>query len=510
MFFVIILCILVFIYVYSSWTFDYWKKKGIKHDPPAPFLGTNSKQFLQKASMSMMAEEMYYKYPKERVVGFFRGRKPELVIRDPEIAKRILVTDFNNFYSRGFVPHKTNIEPLLKNIFFADGDLWKLLRHRFSLVFSTGKIKAMFSIITERAEKLQTLAEKVSEYDSYDAHELMARYTTDFIGACGFGLNIDTLNDETSEFRKLGKRIFVRTPADATRGALKLIFPELCKNLHFLSSELEKSMNYLVHTVLKQRNYETSGKNDFIDLMLELKQKGNMVGESIEEKNPYGSSKTIELELSFDLMIAQVFVFFGAGFETSSTSSSHTLHQLAYHPEIQRKVQEEIDRVLIKYDNKITYDAVNEMNYLEKTFYESLRMYPPVAFLMRESAKKYTFPELDLSIDENMKVIIPIKAIFNDETYFEEPNRFNPDRFQSLKDMKNHIFIPFGDGPRACVGARLGLMQSMAGIAAILHRFDVEPSSESIRNPKTDPTGIVSENFAGGLPLKLRKRKCAM
>ncbi|VVC94937.1 unnamed protein product [Leptidea sinapis] len=58
--------------------------------------------------------------------------------------------------------------------------------------------------------------------------------------------------------------------------------------------------------------------------------------------------------------------------------------------------------------------------------------------------------------------------------------------------------------------ARLGLMQSMAGIAAILHKFDVEPSSETIRNPKPDPTGIVSENFAGGLPLKLRKRKCAM
>ncbi|VVC97050.1 unnamed protein product [Leptidea sinapis] len=494
--------------IYSTRTFNYWKKKGIKHDAPLPLFGTNCKQFMQKASMTMMANETYWRYPNERVVGFYRGLAPELVMRDPKLVKQILIADFNYFYSRGFLPNKFYIEPLLRNLFFADGDLWKLLRQRFSPVFSIGKIKAMFPLITERAEKLQLVAEKVSTLDSYDIRELMSRYTTDFIGACCFGLNMDTLNDGRSEFLKIGKRIFSKPPGDALRGSLKVISPKLFKYLHFLPPSLETSVNNLVISVMQQRNYKPSGRNDFIDLMLELKQNGNLVGESIEQKYFDGSTKIVQIEFNYALLIAQVFVFFAAGFETSSTSSSYTLHQLAYHPEIQRKVQEEIDTVLEKYDNKVTYDAVNDMKYLEKCFYESLRKWPPIGYIMRECAKKYTFPEINLTIDKGIKVIIPITAMMNDEKYFAEPEKFDPDRFKSMKDMKNNVFIPFGDGPRACVGGRLGLMQSMAGIAAVLQKFDVEPSSESVPNPKADPTGTVAENFAGGLHLKLRKRKC--
>lgn len=449
----LLLVFVVALYLYGTRNFGYWKKKGVKHDAPLPFFGTNLKQFMQRASMCMMATETYNKYPEERVVGFYRGSAPELVIRDPEIAKRILITDFYNFYARGFNPHKTVIEPLLRNLFFADGDLWRLMRQRFTPAFSTAKLKGMFPIITERAEKLQVLAEDISDKEYYDVRELMARYTTDFIGACGFGINMDALNDENSQFRWLGKRIFQRTPRDAINGALKIMFPELCRNLHFLTPELEKSMIHLVGNIMKERNYKPAGKNDFVDLLLELKQKGNIVGESIEEKQPDGSPKIVELEITDMIMVAQVFVFFGAGFETSSTASSYTLHQLAFNPDCQEKVQEEIDRVLAKHNNKLTYDAVNEMSYLEMAFYEGMRMYPSVGYLVRMcSSPQYTFPELDLTIDENVKVFIPIQAIHRDEKYFHNPDKFDPERFRDgVKDMK-YFFLPFGDGPRACVG----------------------------------------------------------
>ncbi|XP_072947501.1 cytochrome P450 6B7-like [Epargyreus clarus] len=503
----VILIVLIVIYLYGTRKFNYWKKRGIKHDAPLPIFGNNLKQFMQQSSMAMMATEAYNKYPNEKVVGFYRGSAPELVIRDPELMKRVLISDFQHFYARGLNPHKTVIEPLLKNLFFADGDLWRLMRQRFSPAFSTGKLKAMFPLITDRAERLQVIAEENAHLDSYDVRELMARYTTDFIGACGFGINTDTLNDENSDFRKLGKRIFHRTPRDALFGALKFIFPDLCRHLHFLSPELETTMKFLVQSMFRERNYKPSGRNDFIDMLLELKQKGKVVGESIEEKNPDGSPKIVELELDDLIMTAQVFVFFGAGFETSSTTSSYTLHQLAFNPDCQRKVQEEIDRVLKKYDNKITYDAVNEMHYLEKAFYEAMRMYPSVAYLMRMcTTPEYTFPEIDLTINEGVKVFIPIQAIQNDEKYFTNPKKFDPDRFDDIKDMKKFIYMPFGEGPRSCVGARLGQMQSMAGIVAVLQKFTLEPAENSIQNPIPEPTAIVAEGFVGGLPLKLKKR----
>ena len=401
----------------------------------------------------MMATETYYKYPNEKVVGFFRGTAPELVIRDPKLIKRVLITDFQSFYARGFNTHDTVIEPLMKNLFFADGDLWRLIRQRFGQAFSTGRLKAMFHIITERTQKLQTIADEVANMEYYDMRELMARYTTDFIGVCGFGLDMDSLNNEMSEFRKLGKRIFHRTIPDAINGALKFVFPELCKNIHFLSRDIENSFNYLIKTVLQNRNYKPSGKNDFVDLMLEFKEKGKIVVQSLELKNYDGSPKLIELEMDDLLIAAQIFVFFGAGFETSSTTSSYTLHQLAYHMEYQKKVQEEIDTVLKKHDNKITYEAINEMAFLEKAFYEAMRLYPAVGFLLRKcTASTYTFPEIGLTIDKGVKVVIPTQALHRDEKYFEEPHKFNPDRFLDTKNMKSDVFLPFGDGPRACVG----------------------------------------------------------
>ncbi|CAH2039811.1 unnamed protein product, partial [Iphiclides podalirius] len=122
------------------------------------------------------------------------------------------------------------------------------------------------------------------------------------------------------------------------------------------------------------------------------------------------------------------------------------------------------------------------------------------------TSPEYTFPELGLTINEGVKVMIPIQAIHNDKKYFKNPEKFFPERFNNgTKDFKK-VFLPFGDGPRACVGARLGQMQSMAGIAAVLQKFHVEPAECTVRNPTPDPTAIVSESFIGGLPLKIIKR----
>lgn len=79
MFLILVIVALVSLYLYGTRTFDYWKKRGIKHDKPIPIFGTNLRQFLQQASMAMMATEVYNKYPEEKVVGFFRGTAPELV-----------------------------------------------------------------------------------------------------------------------------------------------------------------------------------------------------------------------------------------------------------------------------------------------------------------------------------------------------------------------------------------------------------------------------------------------
>ncbi|XP_053606786.1 cytochrome P450 6B2-like [Plodia interpunctella] len=497
------------LYWFGNKNFNYWKGKGIKHDPPLPFVGNNLKQFIQKASVGMTSNDVYNRYPEEKVVGFYRASAPELVIRDPEIAKRILMSDFNSFSARGLNPHRTVVEPLLRNIFLGEGDLWRLLRQNLTPLFSTGKLKAMFPLIVARAERLQTLADEITGHDFYDARELMARYTTEFIGECGFGISMDTLTEENNQFRRLGRRIFERNLRDNIYFAIKFIFPELAKNMKLLAPELEEGLLTLVQTVIQEKKGKPSGRCDFIDLMLEIREKGNIIGESLDKKNPDGTPKIVEIELDDLLVAAQAFIFFGAGFETSSTASSYVLHQLAFNPDWQVKLQDEIDKVLASHNNKLSYEAIKEMKYLEMAFYEGSRMYPSVAYLVRMcTVPEYTFPELNLTINDGVKVFIPVAAYHNDEKYFSNPEVFNPERFRYgiKEDVKKGIYMPFGDGPRSCIGTRLGMMQAMAGLAAVLQKFTVEPAACSKRIPDPDPAGIITEGFLSGLPLKFKKR----
>ncbi|XP_053611724.1 cytochrome P450 6B6-like [Plodia interpunctella] len=505
---VIVAVIVIYaVYLFGTSTYNYWLNKGIKHYKPIPFFGSNFRVVSGKMSITEMFTEAYWKYPNEKAVGlYFEGQRPVLVVRDLEIVKRVLVTDFANFYSRGLNIRKDAIEPMVKNLFFVDGDLWKLLRQRMTPAFTSGKLKAMFPLIVERAEKLQSRALSAAAANKpIDARDLMARYTTDFIGACGFGLDADSLNDEDSAFRKLGAKIFKPDFATIVKMVLKTVLPDLFKHLKILG-KVEVEINALVHEILTQRNYEPSGRNDFIDLLLECRKKGLMVGESIEKRNAEGIPEKVSMELDEALIAAQVFVFFAAGFETSSSATSYTLHQLAFNPEVQKKVQDDVDRVLIKYNNKLCYDAIKEMTYLECAFKEGMRIFPSLGFLLRECTAKSEIPELGIFLDEGIRVAIPLQAIQTDPQYFDNPKEYRPERFMEDTNGNKFEYIPFGAGPRTCIGERLGLMQSLAGLAAVMARFTVKPAPTTQRWPAVDPRGGIVQVVKDGLPLMFEER----
>lgn len=455
MFSFLAIILFIFVYFYGTRNHKYWEKKGVKCPQPVPIFGNFFWQFFQKISLTDAFSEFYWRFPDEKFVGLYISNVPALVIRDPQLIKHVLVTDFDHFYPRGLNPHKYVIEPMLKNLFHADGDLWKLLRQRMTPAFTTRKLKSMFPLIVDRANRLRSVTAKaVKENREVDVREIMARYTTDFIGACGFGIDSDALNDEKSIFRKLGKDIFTPTKRDGLMSALKRIMPDLFKDLHFLKPTIQPTTLMLVKNIMAQRGNKPSGRNDFIDLLLELKEHGKILGESIENKNKDGTPKLAELEFDDKLMAAQVFVFFAAGFETSSSATSFTLHQLAFHPDIQAKCQAEIDEVLARYDGQLCYESVKEMKYLEMTFKEGMRMFPSLGFLMRKCARPYTLPETDVRIDEGVTIAVPLQALHNDEKYFDSPEQFRPERFMPyvVGDIESHVYLPFGEGPRACIG----------------------------------------------------------
>ncbi|CAH0717159.1 unnamed protein product, partial [Brenthis ino] len=501
--------IIIALYFYGTRNYSYWQKKGVKFEKPLIFFGSNLKPFIDNVSVSERFAALYREYPNEKFVGFYEANNPAILIRDPELIKHVLINDFRHFHFRGLHPHKTVIEPLLRNLFTADGDVWKLMRQKLTPTFSSGKLKAMFPLIVERTEKLAKIADSIAEtQEEVDVRELMARYTTDFIGACGFGIDSAALNEENSDFRKLGKRIFTITKRDHLVSLMKRMAPETFKHLHFFVPEVEHKTVSIVRQIMSQRNYKPSGRNDFIDMLLELKQKGNIVGESLDKKNPDGTPQIVELELDDQLLAAQVFIFFAAGFETSSSASSFLLHMLAYHPEVQERCQKEVDEVLKKYDGQLCYDAIKDMKYLEMSFKESIRILPSPGFLIRKTTSKYTLPGTNVTLDKDMIVIMSTEAMSADEQYFENPEEFRPERFHpdNIDKIKKCTFMPFGDGPRSCIGERMGMMQSMAGVATVLQNFTVSPSRSTLRKPRIDPNSIVVQTIIGGLPLAMKRR----
>ncbi|CAH1965691.1 unnamed protein product [Acanthoscelides obtectus] len=114
-----------------------------------------------------------------------------------------------------------------------------------------------------------------------------------------------------------------------------------------------------------------------------------------------------------------------------------------------------------------------EMTYMDKVVYETLRKYPALQFLFRTCNKTYNIPDTDVTIDEGTKVIIPVLGIHYDPELYPDPDKFDPERFseENKATRPSFTWLPFGDGPRICIGSRFGLLQTKLGLCTLLRRF---------------------------------------
>jgi cytochrome P450 family 6 len=150
------------------------------------------------------------------------------------------------------------------------------------------------------------------------------------------------------------------------------------------------------------------------------------------------------------------FLFVVAGYETSSSTMTYAMFEFSINEEIQQKARQSVYDALEKHGNQLTYDAVNDMHYLEQCVNETLRKYPVVSSLQRTPIKDYQLPNSTIVIPKDQPVMIPVHAIHHDPDIYPEPERFDPDRFTPEEVEKRHEFsyLPFGQGPRICIGMR--------------------------------------------------------
>ncbi|KAM8714441.1 hypothetical protein ACLKA7_014554 [Drosophila subpalustris] len=485
------LCALIAYYLHRNTT--YWRSRGIPQDPPHPFYG-NLVGFRKNNVLHDLIVDYYNKFRKSGhpFVGFNFLHRPSVFVMDIKLAKNVLIKDFSNFSDRGQF-HNERDDPLTGHLFSLDGKRWKEMRQKLSPTFTSGKMKFMFpTVIRVSEEFVEVMSEQVAGKSIIEIKDLMARYTTDVIGTCAFGIECNTLRTPVTEFRTMGQKFFTEMRHGQLLTAFIFSFPDLAAKLRMrmVPDDVHEFFMRLVNETIAYREKEKIKRNDFMEMLIELKQKGTFTLDNGE----------VVTGLDVGELAAQVFVFFLAGFETSSSTMSYCLYELAQHSDIQDKLREDVLRVLEKHDGKVTYECIKDMRYLDQVISETLRLYTIVPFLERKALNDYVVPgHPKYVIEKGTQVIIPATAFHRDEDFYPEPEKFDPDRFspEKVADRDSVEWLPFGDGPRNCIGMRFGLMQTRVGLTQLIKNFKFSVCETTEIPLKYNPKSFVLGSIGG-------------
>ncbi|CAD7079524.1 unnamed protein product [Hermetia illucens] len=335
--------------------YAYWRDRGIANlEATIPFGNLP----MGKVHIKDITDPIYkQKKPGAPFMGAYFFRTPVVVATDLDFIQNVLVKDFSNFHERGMYVNEED-DPLSGHMFSLDGEKWKSLRAKLSPTFTSGKMKFMFPTVVDVADTLNsTLAEVLKTESELEVRDLLSRFTTDVIGTCAFGIECNSLKTTDSEFRNFGSKIFDKPLHGPLMELFRTQYPNLARRLHVrvVSKEIEDFFMGLVRETISYREKNNVRRNDFMDLLIRLKN-----GEALDERSQKLGRVT------FEEIAAQAFVFFVAGFETSSTNMLFTLYELALNPDIQEKARREIEIILSKYEGKLTYEAVQDMVYVDQ------------------------------------------------------------------------------------------------------------------------------------------------
>lgn len=157
--------------------------------------------------------------------------------------------------------------------------------------------------------------------------------------------------------------------------------------------------------------------------------------------------------MSHEEIAAQVFVFYIAGSESSSSTVAYTLYELTQNEMLMDRAQDDIKLTLQNHDGLLSYESISEMKFIDLCVKETLRKYPGLPILNRECTKDYRVPGTKFTIKKGTSVIISLLGVHRDEKFFPDPDKYNPDRFTDEKRAYNEdMYMPFGAGPRNCIG----------------------------------------------------------
>ncbi|KAF7726609.1 hypothetical protein EC973_008573 [Apophysomyces ossiformis] len=376
---------------------------------------------------------------------------------DPAIAE--VFAKESEYFTKKIVASLKEIKPFAgQGLFSTDtSDMdWQLAHKLLMPAFSPRAVKAYqeeMGIITEQAIKI------FEQYKPDEPVEILhwtTNITFETIGRVGFGYDFNLLEERERDPHPFIDAMGYLLSQIIVRFKQAQFMKQLPTSANRKFDESIELMHRTVEQVIQERKNspKTDGSNkDLLDYMLNARDEHN-------------------LGLSDENIRDQVVTFLIAGHDTTANTIAWTLYELARNPDVEAKVLQEIVNCGITHDKYPTTDQISNLKYLHQVLKETLRMYSPVRSLTKYCQKDCVVPGGYL-IKEGTSVSINTYAMHHNEKVYPNPSRWDPDRWTPEEEQKRSRFawLPFSNGPRACIGMALALQEAKTVLAMILHRF---------------------------------------
>ncbi|XP_043945555.1 cytochrome P450 3A9-like [Protopterus annectens] len=422
-----------------------------------------------------------------QIWGIYDGRQPVLSIVDTSMIKTIWVKEcFSTFTNRRNFRLNGKLDNALTVV---EDEQWKRIRSVLSPNFTSGRLKEMFPIMKHHRDILiKNLQKKANANEPVQMKDFFGAYSLDVIGSTSFSVDIDSLSNPDDPFVRNMKKL-LKFSVLSPLFIIAVVFPWIVPLLEKMEFSLfpTDAVNFFADAVKSIKEEKKKGvKGDRVDFL-------QMMMDS-QASNKHHSSNGVDhvyKALTDGEIMSQSVLFILAGYETTSTALTYVAYNLATNPDAQQKLQQEIDET---FPNKasVTYDALMQMEYLDMVINESMRLYPNAGRIERICKK--TIEINGIIIPKGTVIMVPLYALHRHPDHFPEPEEFRPERFskENKETMDPYAFMPFGTGPRNCIGMRFALLNMKLALASLLQNFSIEPCKETPIPLKISKTGLMT------------------
>ncbi|KAM9854475.1 thromboxane-A synthase [Aulostomus maculatus] len=491
------------LYWYSVYPFSVLARCGIKHPKPVPFYGN---LFMFRQGFFKPLSDLIKTHG--RVCGYYLGRKPVVVVADPDMLRQVMVREFSSFPNR--MTFRFATKPMSDCLLLLRNERWKRVRSILTPSFSAAKMKEMVPLIqTATTALINNLSVYAESGEPFDIHKCFGCFTMDVIASVAFATQVDSQNNSDDPFVRHAQMFFSFSffrPIMLVFIAFPFIMAPLAG---LIPNRRRDQMNQFfirsIQRIISQREEQPAEqrRRDFLQLMLDARSSKECVSvEHLDAVNHTGepnrrtqqpptstqddclhprdtpTRRPQKKMMTEDEIVGQAFVFLLAGYETSSNTLAFTCYLLALHPECQRKVQEEVDDFYCRHESP-DYTNIQELKYLEMVMCEALRLYPPGFRFAREVERDCVVN--GQSLPKGATLEIPAGFLHYDPEHWPEPEKFLPERFTPEARANRHpfVYLPFGAGPRNCVGMRLAQLEIKMALVHLFRSFSVLACSET-------------------------------